>query len=125
MILASSSLRLARESASSSVAGRALSCEAERLCLKWGSPKVCTLASSRAKQHNTQAGVRMKLNSHCRRDCAIVLPSAGAERDRWPSSRRGVEKGSPKQLVHKTASIMHRLSPAVIWNAQNRQQCVY
>lgn len=62
MSLASSSLRLARESASSSARGRALSCGAEWLCWRLGSPKVWVPASRRATQHR-----------QTRADCAYLL----------------------------------------------------
>lgn len=42
------------------------------------------------------------------------LPSEEAEMERWPSLRSWEEKGSPKQLVHRTASTTHTHSPAVI-----------
>lgn len=51
MSLARSSLRLARESASSSARGKAFSWGAERLCWTWDSSKVWVSASSRATQH--------------------------------------------------------------------------
>ena len=54
MSLASSSPRFARESASSSARGRAFSWGAERLCWRWGSPKVWVSASRRAAHTNTQ-----------------------------------------------------------------------
>lgn len=44
-----------------------------------------------------------------------AVPSEGAEMKRWPSSKGWEEKGSPKQLEHRTASTTHTHSPTVIW----------
>lgn len=64
MSLASSSLRLARESASSSARGRAFSWGAERLCRRWRSPKVWVSASRRAAQ-NRQEKHESGTKTHC------------------------------------------------------------
>ena len=58
MSLASSSLRLARESASSSARGRAFSWGAERLCWRWCSPKEWVSASRRAEQRQQMSDMK-------------------------------------------------------------------
>lgn len=58
MSLASSSLRLARESASSSAGGRAFSWGAERLCWRWCSPREWVSASRRAKQRQQMSDMK-------------------------------------------------------------------
>lgn len=134
MSLASSSLRLARESAFSSGRGTAFSGGAERLCRRWGSPKVWVSASSRATQHRY---TKMHTKEYDRYESPLwnqsmclsfvrglglkLVPSEGAERERWPSSVDWEERGSPKQLVHRTTSTTHTHSPAVIWNAQGER----
>lgn len=68
MSLASSSLRLARESGSSSATGRAFSWEAERLCRRWGSPKLWMSVSRRATrqwQDKTQSRQMSDTKTHC------------------------------------------------------------
>lgn len=129
MSLASSSLRLARESASSSARGRAFSWGAERLCWRWGSPKVWMSASRWATQTNkdTRKSRCRDMRTYCDFNqsacCSSVVclclserlvPWEGAETERWPSSRSWEEKGSPKQLAHRTASTTHTHNPAVI-----------
>lgn len=122
MSLARSSLRLARESASSSARGKAFSWGAERLCWTWDSSKVWESASRRAARYRqktrTAAGddatVRLRGCCLCRTCRKRFLPSEEAEAERWPSLRSWEERGSPKQLVHRTASTTHTHSPAVI-----------
>lgn len=134
MSLASSSLRLARESASSSARGRSFSWGAERLCWRWGSPKLWVSASRRATQHR-QRHVQEQM-SDMDTYCDIInesaclspprgdkcVPSEAADMERWPSSRGWEEKGSPKQLVHKTASTTHTHKAVVILSNQRERE---
>lgn len=122
MSLARSSLRLARESASSSARGNAFSWGAERLCWTWDSSKVWESASRRAARHRQKTRTAaaagddddVRLERKKRGLSVKDLPSEDAETERWPSLRSWEERGSPKQLVHRTASTTHTHSPAVI-----------
>lgn len=73
------------------------------------------LEDSCLTQRHKTSGVRGDNQGACR---ATLVPSEGVEREFWPSANGWEEKGSPKQLEHRTASTTH--SPTVIWNTGSR-----
>lgn len=48
----------------------------------------------------------------------LRVPPEGAGMERRPPTRSCEERGSPKQLVHRTASTTHTHNPAVIYNTE-------